>query len=551
MKEANFKKFEAGSIAALLVVIALFTMVPTAVAHTQSSPFVTDLIAGGGNENSEIIAGDVLIWNDADYIYVKYVTDAPWLITETHLAIGDNFCDDIPQTKKGNPIPGQFEYSNYHDYVSEFLYTIPNTWPTGTSLYIAAHAVVKKPIEGCYQTVWQIGDVETVDPLTNQLTCYYNEFNWDGPVIVIWPPFANPFIVGTTPTNQFPWNSNKAFNYAHDFNINWNGGLPFGGKLTLSWSPGKSGTETKIITDIDNSESATFIETGGSSSTGWQSYKLVQSVMTPSALDSGSHVFRFQHTTGDGTLWDWVRLEKPCEHEETAWGDGTDFPGKNWATYIIYGVEWPERWPETGMAYIGYDDQHEGGDFDYNDFGMDMSVTEMYSPLGLEDIQMTFIGRLKLASYTHRIYLYWSDTVSGHVHVEYYNQFSVLLGTSDADFTGSVDVEIFDNTANAQLGYTTLVHITFNSPTTSSMAPPYDPYIYVTNTGHTYHIDYTKTASMPAGSHAVPYILVVPKTWTPPVEGQNIWNLYTYFDEYYVNGGFYIGSVWHTDWYNY
>lgn len=198
--------------------------------------------------------------------------------------------------------------------------------------------------------------------------------------------------------------------------------------------------------------------------------------------------------------------------------------------------EYLERWPETGMAYIGYEDE-TNGDFDYNDFGMEMSVIETYSYLGLEEIQMTFIGRLKLAEYQHsRIHLAWSDSVTGDVHVEYFDAGGSLTGTHDSSFSGSVDIVVFDDT-NYVIDYTTVVHITFDAPATSSMLPPpYDPYMHVYDTEQTFHIGDTQFKDMPVGSADLPYILVIPATWAPPAEGNSIWTVYGNFDDFYVNG---------------
>jgi len=101
-----------------------------------------DLIAGGGNEKSAIDVGDILVWNDTDYIYVKYSLIEGWWLTETHVHIASSM-ELIPQTKKGNPIPGHFDYKNEHDYVSEFQYQIPLSWSLGDQVYIAAHGEVK------------------------------------------------------------------------------------------------------------------------------------------------------------------------------------------------------------------------------------------------------------------------------------------------------------------------------------------------------------------------------------------------------------------------
>lgn len=104
-----------------------------------------DLIAG---QNTKV--GTVVVWNDAYNLYVKYViTEPDWCLTETHLHVATAL-EYIPQTKKGNPIPGQFEYKGKHDCITEYTYEIELDWDPCTELFIAAHAVVKD--QSCYQT---------------------------------------------------------------------------------------------------------------------------------------------------------------------------------------------------------------------------------------------------------------------------------------------------------------------------------------------------------------------------------------------------------------
>jgi hypothetical protein len=138
--------------------------------HTEGAPFVNeDLIADG--RDLAIDVGDVLVWNDGNYLYVKYViTDSDWCLTETHLHVVESL-DNIHQ-KNGNPIPGKFPYQcsyNGSEWVfqikkdgnpgagcdaadpnltepclSTITYTIPlNGWEAETQLSIAAHAVLQ------------------------------------------------------------------------------------------------------------------------------------------------------------------------------------------------------------------------------------------------------------------------------------------------------------------------------------------------------------------------------------------------------------------------
>ena len=159
-------------------------------------------------------------------------------------------------------------------------------------------------------TIWQIGDVEGIDPATGHYTSYADEFNWQGFGGNPYPPFTDPFVVGTTPENEFAWGPDHNDGYATDLTIQWYGEMPLGGQLTISWSPGKSGYETKTITFVDTGETATFTEPGGYDyQKGWEDYPLVEDSMTLSPVGLGWHELRLLHTTGDGTFHDWIRLE--------------------------------------------------------------------------------------------------------------------------------------------------------------------------------------------------------------------------------------------------
>ena len=63
-------------------------------------------------------------------------------MTETHLQVAETL-DGIPQTKKKNPIPGQFDDSMDHDCVQTYTFEVPlGTFAVGAERVIAAHAVV-------------------------------------------------------------------------------------------------------------------------------------------------------------------------------------------------------------------------------------------------------------------------------------------------------------------------------------------------------------------------------------------------------------------------
>ncbi len=102
------------------------------------TPTEVTLIAGQTME-----AGTVSVVNDSVNIYVTYTTTNGWVLTQTHLYVGD--CAQIPVNAPGNPIPGQFPYGGNHNNITSYTYTVPlSRIPAGTCACIAAHAVVKQ-----------------------------------------------------------------------------------------------------------------------------------------------------------------------------------------------------------------------------------------------------------------------------------------------------------------------------------------------------------------------------------------------------------------------
>jgi len=125
------------------------------------TPTVVTLFAG-----QTINAGNVTLTNDANFIYVTYNTANGYVLTQTHLYVGD--CALIPVNRPGNPIPGQFPYITTHSNVTSYTYQIPITAiPVGSCGCIAAHAVVVK-LDAAgqvvdQQTAWGNGTVINPD----------------------------------------------------------------------------------------------------------------------------------------------------------------------------------------------------------------------------------------------------------------------------------------------------------------------------------------------------------------------------------------------------
>lgn len=90
--------------------------------------------------------------------------------------------------------------------------------------------------------------------------------------------------------------------------------------------------------------------------------------------------------------------------EETAWGQGDRFNIRgNWGMYLRYRICELET-AISFSGYIGYEDRPTL-DFDYNDFGMDVHITETYNGDCLTKIVMEFYARVNGAADPHDIWV--------------------------------------------------------------------------------------------------------------------------------------------------
>ena len=115
-----------------------------------------------------IDAGSVSAKVEGTTLKVTYTTTGGWELTEAHLWIG-NQINDLPQTKSGNPQPGQFTWkSGDITGLTEYTFAIPLSNPninfscpgSAIAYYLAAHASVRKANgDGTYQTEtgWSAG----------------------------------------------------------------------------------------------------------------------------------------------------------------------------------------------------------------------------------------------------------------------------------------------------------------------------------------------------------------------------------------------------------
>jgi hypothetical protein len=399
-----------------------------------------DLIAGGGNEKSEIDVGDILVWNDADFLYVQYILDDGWCLTETHLHVASDLVD-IPQTKKKNPIPGHFTYNDEWDPCkTEHTYPIPLLWPSDVNLYIAAHAVVKKIIG--YQLDLAGFEEDLPDQVTMALahpgTTYGDPSYFDVTITggTSLDGIYDNYCIDTdqfiTPGDTYTANVYSSYEDLPEGLVEFPENLDLVNWIINQDYVGQSSSCGGDYTygDVQRAIWALIEDTQSNSGLGPWSQCRVDEILD----DASSNGEGFEPECGDvvavilAPIDDsqfpiaqvtFAEVELPCipiYQEETAWGDGVEFnTGKNWATYFIYTVqgEIPIIWPESGTITVAFEDLRIGDipDYDYNDWVVDIETIATFwgttEDPGSYLVRMDFIitPEARGAGYEHNFHL--------------------------------------------------------------------------------------------------------------------------------------------------
>jgi hypothetical protein len=328
----------------LLAMFLMLVFMPASVAaHTEAVPFKTDLIAGGGSEASAIDVGDILVWNDGNYLYVKYVTDGCWIILETHLQVADS-SDGIPQTKKNNPIPGHFEYSSMFDFedeITEWLYEIPLEWDFDDNLYIAAHAVVVKICDPLVIRDTSEPGIAVYGPMATYYGLDDSAWGSQSPAVATWVHGSWPSLVDAT------WIS-TAYYVENPVDDSWR---KFHSEVELP-EKGYYLTGSVVTATSDNAEEVYFngVMVGSDGEVQgpfvddheWATFVDYPVEPVPGINHLDFIVRNYYLASGSQTSNPTGLIYKACFNcyqEETAWGAGTTFNEKNWATYFQYTVQ--------------------------------------------------------------------------------------------------------------------------------------------------------------------------------------------------------------------
>jgi hypothetical protein len=321
---------------------------------------VVDLWAGAGNPDAAVKVGSVTIDKDkdGDNYFAEYRAFFPWTFSEVHFAIEESM-EAIPQTKKGNPISGHFEYSYSFDQNKTYYRIDLGPLASGTEYSIAAHAAVvgyggleaftyppeylvhmtvDYPVPGgpSYFTI-HLSDAGPNLNGTYEGWCVDTDhYIYQNTVynVHLYSSYAN--LVGVV---EHPENFDLVNYIVNNFQVGMT--IP-GGVAPLNYSD----IQRAIWELIEDAQSTNGLEPI------WHEENVAAILDDAYALGEG-----FVPGCGDSIALVCVpdggsvqvivaqvtiaMLPVPCgeTQEETAWGDGKDgksFPGANWATYFTF-----------------------------------------------------------------------------------------------------------------------------------------------------------------------------------------------------------------------
>jgi len=354
------------------------------------------LIADGG-EPPGINVGYLDVSNDGSSLYVDFFVDGSWILVESHVHVATTM-DGVPQ-KNGNPIPGKFQYSD-----TDGMYDIPLTWGAGTSLCIAAYAVVANPetiiVVSDQTDKWTAGEIGDIDgsgcvvppaePIWTAAVFCWEHSSWNTslkPASLktklftapaadwIWGPVVEPDkkisngasytggIVFFKKQIEIPESAygiqaeltkttdNAYYLYVND--ADWSG-VPAGkaGFMTF-YGPTNFYYISDGINNLGGGTNSVPYETAGNIypsdvaiDTNTNAWSTIEQWNISSYLNPGQNELQIvginEHAAPEGPGNNPAGLIYKAEinylFDETAWGEGPGFPGKNWAMYFTYTV---------------------------------------------------------------------------------------------------------------------------------------------------------------------------------------------------------------------
>jgi len=240
-----------------------------------------------------------------------------------------------------------------------------------------------------------------------------------------------------------------------------------------------------------------------------------------------------------------------------------------------------QKYPPKGNYAITFEDLYPNlGDYDFNDFIAFYNIKQyLNADNKIVKMEIDTKATARGAGYNHEYYLRIKQLTesNGNFKVDYLNENGLLLSdTGIIPFQKDITLPIYKPTRDAFesdsknfsftntriedpyfKGRTTKATITFASPTTpiNLAIAPYDPYLYVKNTGYDVHLmgeTPMETSKDPVelsnfkDSSGYPWALLVPIDWNHPIEYVNIKTAYPNYSLWVENQG-----TDYLDWYYY
>jgi hypothetical protein len=349
-------------------------------------PIVTEKILYAGQDWA---IGKVLIKNDeTGKICVKFVLtdqdaiDDGWIITQAHVAVAAN-CTGIPQTVKGNPIPGDFPVNETLDpgVTETDWFCLDYNWIAGTPICIAAHAKIVHPEAGHSEmfcvtsnpadTDVLVGDLlqdavtPPIDPWGSLDTNVNNMPDCPDFAAYLWGAdsmtsanadlgglvnFVQTFTLEGTPTHaMLRIAADNAFAY------HFNGGAEVDENLAADWRTQVALGNFDPPDDQGDVGSQAPVVILDGTMPGWSTVYTYTDGDLLASLNKGANTMYVTGLNADWNTTSWnvnpaTVIYKLCGEQyivdepydsETGWGEGSNFPGKNWATCISYTPQEP------------------------------------------------------------------------------------------------------------------------------------------------------------------------------------------------------------------
>lgn len=279
-----------------------------------------------------------------NYLITYQITNDEWCITETHLSVV-NSPEEFPMTNSGNPRNGNFEYKDEFSCEKTVTYEIP----IEKGPYIAAHAVVECVSSSPETIVASLPETLEFCTIDQGPNAYLNINISEGTLAGSYSAWCidndspiklnNCYLADVYSLQDvLPENT---FEYPENFDlVNWILNQDIVGELSPSTGEVYVYGDLqfaiwKLLDDIED-ENCTECSLGG-----FNSDHVAELVDLAKSNGEG-----FMPECGDATgvilisegvqpLIIPITLKcSPCE--ETAWANGCEFPGNNWATYFEY-----------------------------------------------------------------------------------------------------------------------------------------------------------------------------------------------------------------------